>query len=242
MATFLELCQKVAQLSGTVTGTQPTTVADQTGRLAKIVVWTAQAWRDIQNEKSGWRWMRAEWEDKALTSGAPRYTAASFSIDSRFAEWIVDSEHEREIVTIYDNTIGVSDESPLGLIPWNLWRRKYGRGEQDESRPTEYAISPANEICFGPVPNSSDYRVSGEYRKSPQALEDDADEPEMPERFHDLIVWRALVLLGQHDEGEFALATAERNYMTLLDDLMRDQLPPLVAAAGSPLSSAGPLA
>ena len=57
--TFLELCQEVADESGTVAGVPSfTTVSNATGRLAKVVRWTRNAYRDIQNERSDWKWMR----------------------------------------------------------------------------------------------------------------------------------------------------------------------------------------
>lgn len=241
MSTYLQLCQAVARESGTVSGTQPSAVSGQTGRLLKIVKWTNQAWRDIQNAQGQWRWMDKAWDDKALTSGAACYTSASFSI-SDWGEWIVDAESRTGVVKIYDNSVGVSEENAIQLIPYSLWDQKYNTATHDNARPIEYAISPAGEICFGPTPDSSNYRVSGRYRQATQDLSADGDTPGMPARFHELIVWRALLLLGEHDEGEFAVALAARRWRELMDDLRRDQLPRPHAAAGSLIGRAGPLA
>lgn len=221
MATFLQLCQMVARESGVISGTLPVSVKNQTGKLLKIVHWTATAWRNIQNAHSAWRWLRHEFQSTATTAGAARYTAASWNLD-RFAEWII----EPDTVTCYPVTDGPAEESPLLYMPWQLYRRTYARGAQVQNRPLHYSISPQNEFCLGPIPDGA-YIIRGEYRKGPQELVENEDVPEMPNRFHDLIVWEALRLLAEHDEAELHVLTAERKAQHLWSALRRDQLPPI---------------
>lgn len=221
---YLELAQMAARESGTVSGTLPSSVANQTGRLLKIVNWVDIAWRHIQNKRSAWLWMRADWEGET-SAGAARYTAASFNL-TRWAEWIV----EDDIVTLYKKSEGVSDEGVILNLPWREYRRLYDRGEQDSDRPVHYSISPAGEFCLGPKPDAV-YVVRGEYRKSPQTLSANADTPEMPSRFHELIAWYALLLLAEHDEGQFHTAIAMRRYRDMMSELERDQLPRLEITA-----------
>lgn len=218
MSTFLELAQMVARESGTVSGTLPSSVANQSGRLGKIVFWTAEAWRQIQNRRNAWLWMRGEFSG-ATTAGAARYTNASWNL-TRWAKWIT----EPDTVTLYKQSEGVADETPLLFMPWQLYRRTYGRGAQEQNRPRHYAISPAGEFCLGPKPDDT-YVVRGEYRKSPQELTANGDIPEMPARFHDVIAWYALLLLAEHDEAELHIAVAMRRFRELMSDLERDQLP-----------------
>lgn len=212
----------VARESGTVAGTLPTTVISQTGRLGKIVHWTAQAWKDIQTRRSSWKWMRAEFDDAATVTAAntARYTAASFNLD-RWAAWITSNDS----LTIYLAATGVSDEGALDFIDFARYRRMYERGTQVANRPVHYAVSPAGELCFGPKPDAI-YRVRGEYRKNPQTLSVNADVPEMPLHFHPLIAWRGLLLLNEHDEGgQLPIGTAVRRERELMADLERDELP-----------------
>lgn len=215
---FRELCQMVARESGTVSGAQPLTVVAQTGRLGKIVFWTAEAWRQIQNRRSRWFWMEGEFDGETAADTA-RYTATSFSLD-RWSAWI----RRPGTLTIYLESLGVSDERELIFMPWDMYRRTYDRGTQTSNYPVHYAISPAGELCFGPIPDDV-YIVQGIYRKSPQTLEADGDIPEMPEQYHDLIAWDALQLLAEHDEGEIQIAVAVRRSRELKADLERDQLP-----------------
>ena len=218
MSTFLELCQKVARDSGTVSGTLPSAVTSQSGRLAKVVYWTAEAWRIIQNRRSAWLWMRAEYE-KNLVAGTARYTASGFAL-TRWAEWIV----EKDTVTIYEASVGVSDEQPLVFMPWTTYRRTFERGTQTADRPRYFSVSPAGELCFGPKPDVI-YTVRGEYRKTVQELAANTDEPEMPARFHDLVAHYGFLLLAEHDEAGLHIEVAQRRYRELMSDLERDQLP-----------------
>lgn len=216
---FKELCQMTARESGTVSGVLPATVADQTGRLAKIVNWTNESWRQIQLLRSSWLWMRGEFSG-SITTPAYRYTAAALSV-SRVLEWI----HEnRDDLTIYETAEGVADENSLRYISWQDYRRQYMRGTQTEDRPIEWAISPSNELCFGPHPDTA-YTIQGEIRKSPQTLSEDTDTPELPASYHEIIAWNAVLLLQKHDEAQIPIATATGEYRKLIGFLERDQLP-----------------
>lgn len=228
---YLAICQRAAQESGTVSGTGlPAAVTGQTEtRMIKIVSWVAQAWIDIQNMHSAWRWLRAEFTGTTTASSA-RYTAASWSIDSRFGEWIT----EPHSVTMYLTATGVSDEGEIPFVDWQTWRMKYSRGTQTNNRPIEYTISPANEFCLGPTPDDT-YTIRAEYRKSPQVLAANTDTPECPSRFHNIIWRRALMLLHAHDEGLFPLANMETEYLRDLEDLERDQMP-MITIASEPIA------
>lgn len=227
MSTFLELCQDAARESGTVTGTLPSTVESQTGRLAKIVSWTAEAWLQIQNSRNAWFFHRKEFPATAKTSAnTKRYLPASWNIDD-FAAWL----HEEDSITIYLESEGVADEDSIRQISWQDYRYRYERGAQTANRPLHYAISPANEFCIGPAPDGV-YVLRGEYRRTAQILAANADVPLCDPRFHKVIPWKAVLLLIAHDEAPpDRLATANFEYMNYMQALERDQLPRIGLAA-----------
>lgn len=229
--TYLELCQKVARESGTITGTAPTTVVGQTGRLLKIVAFTNDAWQIVQNHRAQWRWMQGEFSG-ATSIGASRYTAAGWAITD-FAEWVMDTPDYLP-VTMYATATGVEDEGTLRAITYDLWASLYNRGTQTNNRPTRYAISPANEFCLGAIPDAA-YTVRGRYRKTNQVLTANADTPNLPARFHDLIVYQALRLLGGHDVAPDELSDAMAKTVPLMQQLERDQLP-MMQLTGRPLA------
>lgn len=224
MSTYLELCQMAARESGTVSGVQPSSTVNQTGRLAKICSWVNQAWNRIQMHREHWSWMRSEFTGETI-AGVSAYTAAAWGL-TNVARWMVDQDSSGYLpVTIYKTATGVSDEGEIRFIDYNTWRSRYGRGAQSNNRPIEYSISPANEFLLGPIPDDV-YTVNGEFFRTSQQFSADADTPlGLPERFHDIIAWRAVLLLAEHDEGVTQIATAASNYKNLLDSLERDTLP-----------------
>lgn len=234
--TFLELCQMVALESGTFPVAVPTTVTGQTGRLQKVVHWTATAYTLIQTRQKRWQWLEAEYSHE-LTPGSGTYTAASFSL-SRFNSWFfTKGPHDFDAgVTIYKTSIGVADEGPLLFMDWPIFRATYERGSQNNNRPIHFTVKPNNSIAFGPKPDVA-YTARGMYRKSQQTLADDGDIPEMPSDYHELIAWEGLLLLAEHDEAPFATAIAARRARETHSNLLRDQLPSReISAAAPPLA------
>lgn len=224
MATYLELCQKVAGESGTISGVQPAAVTGQIGRLALIVGHVRDAWVEIQTMRDHWRFLRKTFSGE-MTAGTRCYTPSSFNLTD-LARWVTDQHlaYDDQAISLYKTSEGQSDEGAITEIPYELWRRRYDRGAHDANRPVAYAISPANELCVGPNPDAG-YTVRGDYFRTPQRLANDGDEPIMPARFHDAIAWKALMKLGAYDEAEWLVSRARSEYESILDDLLRDQLP-----------------
>jgi hypothetical protein len=229
MSTFLELARDVALLSGAASA--PPSVAGQTGRLAKVVAWTAKAWELIQLANPNWSFLRSEWSS-ALVPGEHSYAPADLEIVDRFGGFIGDYGSYRPL-TLYDPEMGIDDEAPLEQISWESWRTRYGRGGQALARPIEYALAPDQGLRFGPAPDRA-WLVRGEYRKAPQILAADGDVPDLPPRYHQIIVWKAILLLNEHDEAVQGVALAEREYAPLLNQLQRDHLPAISVRGGEP--------
>ncbi len=229
MSTYLELCQKVARESGTIAGVLPTAVTGQTGRLLKVVNWVNDAWSEIQNMHAAWLWMRSEFSND-LSTNTMKYTAASFNLTD-FARWVEDPGS----VTMYLTATGVSDEGELENVPYDQWRRTYDRGTQTANRPTQWTVTPSLEFAVGVKPDLV-YTVRGEYYLGNQALAANGDTPNCPARFHDLIVWKALMKLYASDEATEQLEEVKDLYEPLLFALVRDQLPAVMISASSTLA------
>ena len=223
MATALQLAQKLARESGTVSGSgQPPSFVGQTGRLAKVVGWVADAWVDIQNSNPTWFFRQAEFTS-ALLVGNGEYTDASFSIADLFK--FKGNATQSDLYTCYDPAVGASDEQPLNFMEWDNFNRRFRRGVQTNARPGRFSIAPDGNLWVGPAPDKA-YVFKGEYVKSAQVLAANTDVPICPADFHYIIVWYALVYLVEHDEaGREAMASAGRKYGNYMRDLSRDQLP-----------------
>lgn len=231
MTSFLQLCIDTARESGAV-GRAPTSVVGQTGRQEKVVSWVREAYRQLQLSQPNWCWLRASFTG-TLNIGQSSYNALGFGIASRFSGWIGERPNYRPM-TLYDPLIGVKDEAFIKEISYEQWRRSYDIGEQILQRPTQYCIAPDRTLRFGAIPDAA-YTVRGEYRRSPQILAADGDEPEMPEQFHSIIVWAAIMLMAKHDESPTGLQAAVDTYRPLLYQLQEDQLPEVTTAAEPPM-------
>lgn len=235
---FLTLCQRVASESGTISGNKPISVAGQTDRLAKVVRWTNDAWRQIQNAHATWLWMQAEFYGSTVAH-QQRYAATSFNdfetsaAITRFGDWVYSNRGVDSGVSLYDPSVGVADEGALLFRDWDWFYKNRLRGTQNEGKPSEFTIAPNGKMAFAYIPDKV-YTVRGRYRKSPQSLTDNDDTPEMPERFHDVIVDIALILLGTHDEAPAQIPLWRMRTSEKFCNLERDQLPRI--------NLAGPLA
>lgn len=240
--TFLQLVQGVARESGTIpsaSGNVPTTVASQVGQLANCVVWVNEAYRQIQQLRPNWRFMSAELGSSAvITSGTRRYTAASWNI-SDFGSW----KKNGRVYSLYSSSIGVSDEQRLDFMEWDDYRQTYLRGTQQANKPMFFSVSPADEFCIAQVPDATltqsppPYAVNGEYWREAQDLTNNTDVPILPGEFHDIIMWKALLLLDQFDEAPLTTKQdCERKYMQYLNALERRQLPKITINADGPFA------
>jgi len=230
---FKEICQRVEIESGTVdVSALLSTVVGQTSRKLKVVGWVQAAWQIVQGARTDWRFMRREY-GQILQAGKGSYTGADLSVP-RFSMWLRDQRDYRPH-SIYDPDIGATDLTPLSEISWNRWRDEFGRGAQTAGRPQVYAISPDDRICLGPVPDKA-YRLEGEYLREFQSLAADSDVPEIPATHHLVIVWRALMLLADHDEADKALSSATAKFITAMEKLERDQVDRPRIGRGPPIA------
>lgn len=224
MSTYLQLCSQLRQ-SATDSGTGPTAVTGNTGELARFVTWIADYYTELQQEREDWLFLRKSFTVNTV-SGTGEYaytsctdTATSLAI-ARFSGW-----YERTFKA-YLSSDGVGSESPLRWMEWEDFRRVYRYGTQTNGQPIHVSRDPTLKFTLGPKPNAV-YVVSGDYNKGPQILAADADEPEMPSRFHKLIVYGALIKYGFHRVAPEAIQLAQIEGSRLRAALELDQLPPM---------------
>lgn len=205
MATFLDLAKDVARESGTLSPSAITSVEGLTGRPEKVVGWVRRAWVNIQNLSEDWPWMIKRFS-AILIPGALAYTPASFNITD-WARWMPDHPELDGMVIHGPFQEAGEAGSELRQISHQAMER-YVRGFNGEEggKPQEWAIMPDNQILFWPRPDN-DYVVRGYYHRSPQILTLATDVPEMPARFHDMIIWEAIRLMMLHD-GAYGEAQA----------------------------------
>jgi len=228
---YLQLCQALAEDSGTVAGVPNfTTVVGASGRIKQVVGWVRDAYIDIQNERTDWRWMRRSFEE-ALTIDQIVYAQDDLNLDD-VAFWLPDLPGIGwRNLSIYE-TGYPERESEIGQIDYPLFRQRYQRGVHDANRPIEWAISPLGELMFGPKPDKA-YIVKGEYFMKPETLTADEDIPSMPDQYHRVIVQEAMRLMARSDEAFEVIGEKGQQYDRLRNALVRDQTPDLQFGGGT---------
>jgi hypothetical protein len=220
MATFRELVNDLERESGTIYQAQRlATVAAPVGRQEKMVEWVREAWRLIQTSRTDWRWMRGEFTS-ALVAGQRRYAPADLGI-ADFGGWPPPRPRGLSPFTLYDPAAGPADECEVRPVDHDEWRARWDRGVHDAQRPRAWSVDGAGRLCFGPKPDKP-YVIRGDYRRSAQILAADGDVPVCPTDFHDAILWRAMVLMGSHDEAQMVVAHGQSNFSRIYRDMVND--------------------
>ena len=212
---YLQLVQRLHSESGRSTAA-PTTVTGANDRHARLFNWVADAWRELQGERS-WRWMRTTL-DVALTVGQQTYAPADLSA-SRFGRWRPEDD-------TYSPYVYISG-SPNAMWPmaqWNLdeFRARFIYRTWGNSTPIAWSFDESNQLLIGPGPALA-YKLRAEYWKEPSELAADADTPDMPSRFHLMLMWRALQEVAKFDAAPEVLARAEKNHAEMKSRLLLDQ-------------------
>lgn len=215
MSTFIQLAQRLSTECG-VSTTPPSTVIGATGEWSRLTKWVAQAWVDIQEHHPDWSWMlkRSSFDTTPLQG---TYTPLQAGI-SDLADWRQNS------FRAYLTSAGVGTEI---TIPFTAYERFYndyllGARKLVFSRPVEYTVGPGKSLLLGLAPDNI-YTVGFEYFKAPVELVADADVPDMPSRFHMLIVYKAMMSYGAFEAANEVYQRGEKEYRSMMNKLELDQ-------------------
>ena len=236
---LLELTQTVARFSGTVDPRSITTAANSRGRIRTIVEFVREAWLEIQNEASQWRFLTVALPNEmTLQAGISRATREAlfspFPLAPPWAQWLIGTGATRTVplsvwpLDVNDTPENRSAERDLDVLGWNDFRRSYRVGVQvatpTTGQPRVVAIDPDDGLNFWPIPNGI-YRLAGTYRRLPQELDADDDRPLILPNHHMVIVRAALLKLYRHDEAPpQALYNAEQDLLVPMRALRRRYL------------------
>lgn len=154
---------------------------------------------------------------------------ASSSVDgiADLAEIKRDSMRITDSNYVYDQGTSSSSYSPLPFISRSDWLR-YGYDRPvGVGKPQCYTQTEDGMYQFYPPPDTS-YHLYFEYTRTPQTLSVATDTPTyLPSRFHDAIVWRALMYWAGYEGSGQQYNRAEKRYKSFEKDMVRDLLPPV---------------
>lgn len=200
-------------------GSAPDTVAGQSGRAADLVEWIKEAYLDIQREKDGkWNWLFFS-GGTTVAAGDDSVAVDDFALIA-FNRWATEDEMPARI---FRTSVGSTERRIIPFLKFDEFYPKYFVGPVTDAMPVEYSINPQNDYIFlGPGPAEEVFFAIW-YWKGYQTLADDDDEPDMPEDYHMLIVYRAMVKYGYNVIAQELLARATAEGAPLYNALVLRQ-------------------
>lgn len=206
--TFLQLCKRMAREVG-IPGSGPTTVVSQTGEHEKIVRYIVDADMDIKRRFIDWNFM---WKDDFSVS----VVANDVTINSATTGWPTNLGYWDPTAFYLDKT--TDSFIHLDKVAYLHWRNHLNVGSQQTSQPSLIAIAPDMSLRLH---NKSDgaYTLTGEYWKKPVEMESNTDESEIPEEFRRLIIVRAKIMYGEHEDAPEVLQGAGAEHDDLLNQM-----------------------
>lgn len=224
MSTYVQLCQRLRQEAG-VAGTGPSTVASQTGMYQKLVNWVQRAWIDIQGSAPYWRFLRNQYTG-TLTIGTRTYNVVTDLLLNYVDKW------DPEGAWIYRTSD--ADISQIEWLTYPEFRRQFPGG-WGTGRPQIVAEWQGDNLVFDKIPDYA-YTIRFDYWMTPEKLTNDSDVPAAPEHYHDIIVWRALMMYAASEGAPELLQYARAMYSPMLIQLKLDQLDAPPARKSYPLA------
>jgi hypothetical protein len=234
---YLQLCKKVCYEAGIAGGANAiTTVANNVGELHRVTQYVRDALIEIENkyQHSGLM-LRYQLRSFQLTTVAEQAAYAwddAAVVDEetnqpfdRFQVWLVKDYNDPP--RCYLQSATVATQGYLVYMQWLDFKRRYRIGLQPSSTPQDITIDNQNRLVLGPTPNAV-FIVNADLILGPQDLnlgdDPNLNTPLMPSQFHEVIVWRALMEYGMHENAPEVVTRAENKYTTWLADLEANQL------------------
>lgn len=224
---FLQLTQAVKRESGLGMGNSIAAFASATGDDLRMFNWVNWAARDVTLSREDWRWRRGSATLASTTAVAN--PAASFGLTD-FASWKGQGGHYKP--SAYRVADGVGSERELAWLDYDQFRKQFFLGAQAPGAVQYWSVSPQEEFLIGPTPDSAHF-IRADYVKDFTDMAADADVPQLPARFHMLIVWRALMEYGGFDAASEVYQRAEKNYTLAWPQLVQSQMDQPAFAARS---------
>jgi hypothetical protein len=253
--TFLQLCQYVQRYVGAgndLPGSgNPTTTAGQTGLYLEIVGWVQDAYRDIQQEESGWLFRQAS-GSLTLTSNKDTYTKAWIQANAAgvalggaamplYERIYPYTNGDSKFITATDVgalTLGVivinSNTNNCYYVPFDKWSGVIAQGQAPPPQipiplPPYFTILPNESLALSPAPvwtgPDGPIALTFQYVQTIANLAADGDVPIWPTEWHDAIAWKAIRYWALVRESANKYAIADGEYQRVMKAMRASQLP-----------------
>jgi len=239
---YVQLAQGVhrwVRSGNTAPGSSPSGPTDTANPdVNDIVYFVNEAYQQIQMYHDEWLWMRAQGTFNLVT-GTRTYSVATLQgAISRFEQYRffgAGATGQQRYLYVKDAAATTPSQMPCWYLPYEEWRGYFDRlPRPSNSMPVRCTVQPDGTLEFDPTPAAAPsggvYSIQFDYRKTPQTLVFSTnDTPEMPAKFHDLILWWAVRLFCASRSNSDALEQTAINRVNYwLDKIAAEQLPEMV--------------
>lgn len=222
---YLQLAQRLRRKCRVI-GSGPTAVTGQSEEYQRLLDWVNEAWMFIQNKHKDWRWMRRT-ATCVTVNGQSTYNPTTDFALTNFGYWALDYRNG-DTFRNYVTSVGPQSEVFMYPIDYDDWRDRYlyGAIRFAYSRPIELALAPDNSLAVGPIPVNG-YTLIGDYYMKPTEMVAAGDIPAMPDQFHMLIIYKAMMYYGASESAPEVYDDGENGYRVMMAQLEQAQLPRL---------------
>jgi hypothetical protein len=216
-------------------GSAPSTTIGVENQEYEIVQWVDMAYQDIQNDQEEWRF-RTKHGGFNTVASQREYTITV--TDADFEKLLPSmAQSDTRFILGYKTSLGQDNEQRIWFLPYEVFQQGiFDQGQRPEAFPNRFTINPAGLMVFDPTPDDI-YSVTFDYRRTLHAMTTNSDAttgtPIIPARFHNAIVWRALMYhaLTRDNTGE-SYEKWGREYAREMRQLRFDQGPELTLLEG----------
>lgn len=216
---YLQLAQRLHRETGRSTAA-PTGAASATVAQQRLFDWIADAWRELQLEGRwrDWKWMRDPLVT-TLTANQQRYSGAELG-SANFSRWRPEGGdyYVRCSPAVADSIawwpVHFHSLDEFKALRWDVI--------QNFSTPVGWTVDNDQTLLIWPIP-AQNYGIRIDAIKAPTVLAADDDVPGMPEEYHLLLVWKALIDGAIQDAAPEVVQRAQMHHDVLKRQLLLDQ-------------------
>ena len=187
--------------------------------MARLVAWTRIAHNQIQDEYSDWDFL---WKSGSFPTVADQNdynlpSTGSMGAGNEITDFVSFDHYDGFARTGAKIYIG---ENQLNLIPWDDYDPNDYSGTAE---PYDLTIRPDGVFILAPTPDAA-YTLNFEYFRTPLDFTQNTDTPLFPARFHEVIVWRAVLLYANNESADELVQQGVQGYQQFMVNLKADQL------------------
>lgn len=216
--TYLELCQLLVRECG-ISGAdnKPSSVINQSGEMRLVVSWIARADTTIQKLWSDWKFMRNT-ADITVAASTQFITSTAINFPTDLSHWNRDK-------TFWANANTIKARE-IAFVKWNEYRNNFGNGVIKTTPTTPSVITIRDDeslAVFNPCDKA--WSLQAEYFRKPVRMSADNDVSPIPEQFHEIILYQAMMYYADFESATEVKQSAIQQYGMELIKLEAHSLP-----------------